>query len=333
MIDQWKVRLGTGTLAGVLAKISASEDAELRPWFFAIRSLKIQHCTRSGEFWGGGTNAARIIHHPISDPPLTTYPTMNQLRALVILVVCGNASSFAPSSSQARIGLKVAAFRKQVPAAQAPAIIVDARASSSAHAPSCYWRTAHLAAAPVEVIDPSYNLALGSLALGAVFGLPGSPLKSSLTAYLAGIPLTLFGLFLAFQTTTLRFTFDEKNFALVRSNGESSGENLVVGGENTWAYDKFVNYDLFPSRSFPILVYFKETQTPEENWNIGPGEQANSVEAIANGAGKKYIFVFCPILCILFLLLFFFLLLLLTGVFIVTCSAWTSPLFPCHCQY
>lgn len=42
-----------------------------------------------------------------------------------------------------------------------------------------------------------------------------------------------------------------------------------------------------PSRSFPILVYFKETQTPEENWNVGPGEQANSEEAIANGAGKK----------------------------------------------
>ncbi len=51
-----------------------------------------------------------------------------------------------------------------------------------------------------------------------------------------------------------------------------------------WAYDKFVNYDLFPSRSFPILVYFKEIQTPEEFWNVGPGEQANSPEAIAKGA-------------------------------------------------
>ena len=41
-----------------------------------------------------------------------------------------------------------------------------------------------------------------------------------------------------------------------------------------------------PSRNFPILVYFKETQTPEEMWNIGPGEQANSPEAIEKGAGK-----------------------------------------------
>jgi hypothetical protein len=35
-----------------------------------------------------------------------------------------------------------------------------------------------------------------------------------------------------------------------------------------------------------MLVYFKETQTPQENWSSGPGEQANSPEAIANGAGK-----------------------------------------------
>ena len=54
----------------------------------------------------------------------------------------------------------------------------------------------------------------------------------------------LFGLFLAFQTTTLRFTLDDDNFSLVKSSGESLGENVVVGGENVWAYDKFVNYDL-----------------------------------------------------------------------------------------
>ena len=101
-----------------------------------------------------------------------------------------------------------------------------------------------LAALPLEVIDPSYNLALGSLALGSIFVVPGSPLKSTLSSILGGIPLTLFGLFLAYQTTTLRFTFDDTNFSLVRSNGESTGENVVVGGENVWAYNKFVNYDV-----------------------------------------------------------------------------------------
>ena len=143
-----------------------------------------------------------------------------------------------------------------------------------------------------EIVEPSYNLALGSLALGAAFGVPGSPLKSKLSAFLGGIPLALFGLFLAFQTTTLRFTLDDDNFSLVKSNLESTGENVVVGGENVWSYKSFVNYDVFPSRNFPILIYFKETQTPEDQWNIGPGEQANSEEALAKGAVRGQVHFF-----------------------------------------
>ena len=38
-----------------------------------------------------------------------------------------------------------------------------------------------------------------------------------------------------------------------------------------WKYDTWVHYDFFPSKDFPILVYFKETQTPEEKWGEGPG--------------------------------------------------------------
>ena len=63
--------------------------------------------------------------------------------------------------------------------------------------------------------------------------------------------------------------------------------------------NRFYLYITFsPSRSFPILVYFKETQTPEENWNVGPGEQANSEEAIANGAGKIYMHMYICFTCI-----------------------------------
>lgn len=117
----------------------------------------------------------------------------------------------------------------------------------------------------VDVVPASYNLALGSLALGGLFGVPGSPLKSKIGAFVAGIPLALFGLFLCFQTTTLRFTFDDSEFSLVRSDLSSIGENVVVGGENRWKYDTFVNWDFLPSESFPILVYFRETQTPAAN--------------------------------------------------------------------
>ena len=113
----------------------------------------------------------------------------------------------------------------------------------------------------VEVAPPSFNLALGSLALGSVFGVPGAPLKNRVTAFVPGALLALFGAFLVFQTATLRFTFDEKEFSLVKADLSSTGENVVVGGENRWAYDKFVNYDFFPSESLPILVYFKERPT------------------------------------------------------------------------
>jgi len=139
--------------------------------------------------------------------------------------------------------------------------------------------------ASLEVVDASYNLAIGSVLLGGIFGVPSrEPSILSRVGYSVGALCAIFGAFIAFQTTTLRFTFDDNSFALVKSDLTSTGENVVVGGENAWRYDTFVNWDFFPSESFPILVYFKETQTPEEFWNVGPGEQANSAEAIANGA-------------------------------------------------
>lgn len=127
-------------------------------------------------------------------------------------------------------------------------------------------------AAPVDLfVDPSYNLAAGSLVVGTVFG-GLEDLKSKLGKYIGylfgawAIFFTAFGLFIAYQTTTLRFKFDDQAFSLVKVDGSSIGENAVVGGENSWKYDSFVNYDFLPSESFPILVYFKETQTPKELW-------------------------------------------------------------------
>ena len=40
-------------------------------------------------------------------------------------------------------------------------------------------------------------------------------------------------------------------------------DNAFVGGENRWKYKKFVNWELFWP-NFPVLVYFKETQTKPE---------------------------------------------------------------------
>ena len=122
------------------------------------------------------------------------------------------------------------------------------------------------------VADPSYNLAAGAAILGTVAGgledLKGGDGKKLVTAPLFGgaaLLLVAFGAFLAFQTTTLRFTFDDSSFSLVKADGSSTGENVVVGGANRWKYDTFVNYAFLPSEELPILVYFRETQTPADS--------------------------------------------------------------------
>ena len=50
--------------------------------------------------------------------------------------------------------------------------------------------------------------------------------------------------------------------------------------------------DFFPSESLPILVYFKEVQTPEDKWDVGPGQWANSADALAKGAVKGQVHFF-----------------------------------------
>ncbi|XP_064942976.1 uncharacterized protein LOC104000810 isoform X3 [Musa acuminata AAA Group] len=44
---------------------------------------------------------------------------------------------------------------------------------------------------------------------------------------------------------------------------EESGENVFVGGKNRWRYSTFVNWEFWWPQ-FPILIYFKETQTKPE---------------------------------------------------------------------
>jgi len=136
-----------------------------------------------------------------------------------------------------------------------------------------YSSTSALSMAPgFEVVDPSYNLAIGAFGIGLGMGF-GEDLRDGegeklLTAKFFGafaVLFTVFSLFLAFQTTTLRFAFDDDSFSLVQASGAKMQDNVVVGGENRWKYSSFSNYDFLPSKGFPILVYFREDQTPAEN--------------------------------------------------------------------
>jgi len=124
----------------------------------------------------------------------------------------------------------------------------------------------------IDLIDPSYNLAIGAFGVGLAGGFvedvrdaEGEKLLTAKPAGALALLFTVFSLFLAFQTTTLRFGFDDDSFSLVKADGSSMGENVVVGGENKWAYSSFKNWDFLPSSGFPILVYFREDQTPAEN--------------------------------------------------------------------
>ncbi|XP_027072287.2 uncharacterized protein [Coffea arabica] len=81
---------------------------------------------------------------------------------------------------------------------------------------------------------------------------------------LGAAPVGLLGLLLLVQTTRVRFVFDEEALEVkVGEQLEESGENFFVGGKNRWKYSTFVNWELWWP-NFPILVYFKETQTKPE---------------------------------------------------------------------
>lgn len=141
---------------------------------------------------------------------------------------------------------------------------------------------------PDKVIDPDYNIAIAFAVVGILIVLIT---QASIYGCVQGGITLLFSSFLAVQATRIRFIFDETSFELKMGgdNLQSSGENIVVGGENRWTYDSFVNWEFFPKRGLPILVYFKENQTPEEMWNVGPGSldkkgggQLHFFPAIAN---------------------------------------------------
>ena len=153
---------------------------------------------------------------------------------------------------------------------------------------------------PPVVIDKDFRLA-------AIFLVTGLLLDQIPWIQLTLGPIvTLLGILFLVQTIRLDFVCDTTAFEL-KTQGTEMEDNIVVGGKNRWDYNKFVNYEFFPkdwigTPQGPILVYFKETQTPEEFWSTGPGEKANSEDALAKGAKVstvRYMSYFLPISFIL----------------------------------
>ncbi|KAH1201930.1 hypothetical protein GmHk_17G048504 [Glycine max] len=67
-----------------------------------------------------------------------------------------------------------------------------------------------------------------------------------------------------FCCSRVTFVFDDEALEVkIGEQLQESGENAFVGGKKCWKYSTFVNWE-FWWPNFPILVYFKETQTKPE---------------------------------------------------------------------
>eukprot|EP00850_Spirogloea_muscicola_P020184 SM000209S06363 [mRNA] locus=s209:75200:76362:+ [translate_table: standard] len=103
---------------------------------------------------------------------------------------------------------------------------------------------------------PDFRIAL------ALLGIAGA--LAAADKKVAAAPVGLLGAFLLFQTTRVRFQFDDEALEVViGEQAASSGENAFVGGENRWKFSTFTNWEFWWPQ-FPVLVYFKETQTKPE---------------------------------------------------------------------
>lgn len=88
----------------------------------------------------------------------------------------------------------------------------------------------------------------------------------------------LFAALLWVQTRRVRLVMGKDSFEFYNIKGphldldngawlERKPDNYVSGTQNKWDYDSIINYGFFPSIEFPVIVYFKETQTPKEKWS------------------------------------------------------------------
>ena len=77
------------------------------------------------------------------------------------------------------------------------------------------------------VPDPDYRLPIAILGMAGAFAYADN--------LLAAAPVGLLGLLLLFQTTRVRFVFDDEALEVKVGNQlQESGENVFVGGKNRW---------------------------------------------------------------------------------------------------
>mmetsp|Transcript_22739 Transcript_22739/g.31758 ORF Transcript_22739/g.31758 Transcript_22739/m.31758 type:complete len:253 (+) Transcript_22739:82-840(+) len=133
-------------------------------------------------------------------------------------------------------------------------------------------------AVPDITLDPDYYLTWCFAIVGALitwyhpsYAVDGTP---SLIGIAGGGFHILFAALLYSQTSRVRCRFEKDGFEFynVKGVGEDAElikkpDNYVSGTRNRWSYDKIIHYDFFPSLEYPVICYFKETETPKEQWS------------------------------------------------------------------
>lgn len=100
----------------------------------------------------------------------------------------------------------------------------------------------------------------------------------TLLAVCGGLFHMLFAALLWVQTARVRCVFEKDGFEFYNIKGpgldlekgaylERKPNNYVADTRNRWKYDTITNYGFFPSEEFPVICYFKETETPKWKWN------------------------------------------------------------------
>jgi hypothetical protein len=117
---------------------------------------------------------------------------------------------------------------------------------------------------------------------------------SVLGASAAGFHVVLAAL-LWVQTNRVRCVFHDDGFEFYNLKGpgldlkkgawlEEKPGNFVTEARNRWKYDSIAYYEFFPNADFPVIIYMKETQTPQEQWNKHLGVMDTS------GGGQPHFF-------------------------------------------
>lgn len=99
------------------------------------------------------------------------------------------------------------------------------------------------------------------------------PLEASVGAAIH----VILGIYVYKQTQRVRCVFDKTSFEFKNIHKPTNtlvtkpNQNYVKGGINRWECDTVTDYGYFPSKSYPLITWFQETETPHNQWGqYGP---------------------------------------------------------------